>query len=100
MSSSRFFTGALTIISQDMDGPFYKWLEYSKLEKYDWFFNSLSYKEIEYLNDNNITSFIKKVNQQSINRPDRKKLCGMTRLLRSRPDKIRFLTMVSNHAQQ
>lgn len=100
MSSSRFFTGAPTIISQDMDGYFYKWLEFSKLEKYYWFFNSLSYKDIENLNEYNINSFIIKVNQQNISQSDQKKLCGMTRYFRSRPDKIKFLNTVSNFAQQ
>lgn len=83
-----------TIINQDMDDSISKWLHYLKLHKYQWFFNDLSYHEIEFLNEDNIEGFIIKVNKNTITKGARKKICVSTTTLRERQQHFQDLLMV------
>ncbi|XP_050419786.1 uncharacterized protein LOC126832834 [Adelges cooleyi] len=83
----------LTIVEQDMDEAVYKWLHYLKLHKYQWFFNGLSYLEIECINEDTIESFIAKVNENSITKGAQKKICISTKALRDRPKKLKDLIL-------
>ncbi|CAI6368371.1 unnamed protein product [Macrosiphum euphorbiae] len=78
----------LTILDQEMDGAVAKWLHYLKLHKYQWFFNSLSYLEIEFIDD-----FIAKVNKNSITKGAQKKICLSTKTLRDRSQKLNNLLL-------
>ncbi|VVC24999.1 Hypothetical protein CINCED_3A013762 [Cinara cedri] len=84
----------LTIVNQEMDGAVMKWLHYLKLHKYQWFFNSLSYLEIEFIDEDNIEGFITKVNKNSITKGAQKKICVSTKALRDRQSKLNNLLMV------
>jgi len=84
----------LTIINQEMDGAVAKWLHYLKLHKYQWFFNSLSYLEIEFIDEDNIDDFIAKVNKNSITKGAQRKICISTKTLRDRPQKLNDLLLV------
>lgn len=84
----------ITIVDQDMDGAFAQWLHYLKLHKYQWFFNSLSYLEIECIDEENIEAFISKVNKNSITKGAQKKICLSTKILRDRKKKLDELLMV------
>jgi len=84
----------LTILDQEMDGAVAKWLHYLKLHKYQWFFNSLSYLEIEFINEDNIDDFIAKVNKNSITKGAQKKICLSTKTLRDRSQKLNNLLLV------
>ncbi|XP_060873301.1 protein Smaug homolog 2-like [Metopolophium dirhodum] len=84
----------LTILNQDMDGAVAKWLHYLKLHKYQWFFNSLSYLEIEFIDEDNIEDFIAKVNKNSITKGAQKKICLSTKALRDRSQKLNNLLLV------
>jgi len=84
----------LTIINQEMDGAVAKWLHYLKLHKYQWFFNSLSYLEIVFIDEDNIDGFIAKVNRNSITKGAQKKICISTKTLRDRPQKLNDLLLV------
>jgi len=84
-----------TIITQEMEGEIARWLLFTDLRKFQWFFNGLSYKEIESINEGNIGSYIKKVDKYSIKPSDRKKICAITRNLRKRPFKIKSMIAVS-----
>lgn len=86
----------LTIISQEMEGAVYKWLYYLKLHKYQWFFDDLSYLEIEFIDEDNIEGFITKVNKNSITKGAQKKICISTKALRSRQQKFKDLLMVNS----
>ncbi|XP_025191727.1 protein Smaug homolog 2-like [Melanaphis sacchari] len=83
----------LTILDQEMDGAVAKWLHYLKLHKYQWFFNSLSYLEIEFIDEDNIDDFIAKVNKNSITKGAQKKICISTKKLRDRPQKLNDLLL-------
>lgn len=83
----------LTIINQEMDGAVAKWLHYLKLHKYQWFFNSLSYLEIEFIDEDNIDDFIAKVNKNSITKGAQRKICISTKTLRDRPQKLNDLLL-------
>lgn len=85
----------LTIVDQDMDGAVAKWLHYLKLHKYQWFFNGLSYLEIEIIEEDNIEAFITKVNLNSITKGAQKKICISTKTLRDRPLKLKDLILVT-----
>lgn len=85
----------LTIVSQEMDGAVAEWLHYLKLHKYKWFFNALSYLEIEFIDEDNIEGFITKVNKNSITRGAQKKICISTKSLRDRQQKLNDLLMVN-----
>lgn len=85
----------LTIIGQEMDGAVIKWLHYLKLHKYQWFFNELSYLEIEFIDEDNIEGFIVKVNKNSITKGAQKKICISTKMLRDRQQKFNDLLLVS-----
>lgn len=78
-----------------MDGAFAKWLHYLKLHKYQWFFNSLSYLEIECIDEENIESFIVKVNKNTITKGAQKKICLSTKTLRDRTKKMDNILMVN-----
>lgn len=93
------YSGEPTIVSQDMDGAFYKWLQFSNLQKYSWFFNGLSYAQIEELDETNIKKYIIKVNKHNISPSAQRKLCAMAKFLRNRPNKILYLMMVNYLAQ-
>jgi len=84
----------LTILNQEMDGAVAKWLHYLKLHKYQWFFNSLSYLEIEFIDEDNIGDFIAKVNKNSITKGAQKKICLSTKSLRDRSQKLNNLLLV------
>lgn len=84
----------LTIVDQDMDGPVSYWLHYLKLHKYQWFFNSLGYLEIESIDAENIEGFIAKVNKNTITKGAQKKICLSTKILRDRSQKLKHLLMV------
>jgi len=84
----------LTILDQEMDGAVAKWLHYLKLHKYQWFFNSLSYLEIEFIDEDNIEDFIAKVNKNSITKGAQKKICLSTNTLRIRSQKFENLLLV------
>lgn len=84
----------LTIVDQDMDGAFSKWLHYLKLQKYEWFFNDLSYHEIEFIDEDNIEMFIVKVNKCTITRGAQNKICISTKTLRDRKQKLNHLLIV------
>jgi len=84
----------LTIVDQGMDGAVAKWLHYLKLHKYQWFFNSLSYLEIEFIDEDNIEDFIAKVNKNSITKGAQKKICLSTKALRDRSQKLNNLLLV------
>ncbi|XP_060862756.1 uncharacterized protein LOC132939546 [Metopolophium dirhodum] len=83
----------LTILNQEMDGAVAKWLHYLKLHKYQWFFNSLSYLEIEFIDEDNIDDFIAKVNKNFITKGAQKKICLSTRALRDRSQKLNNLLL-------
>ncbi|CAI6360720.1 unnamed protein product [Macrosiphum euphorbiae] len=83
----------LTILDQEMDGAVAKWLHYLKLHKYQWFFNGLSYLEIEFIDEDNIDDFIAKVNKNSITRGAQKKICLSTKTLRDRSQKLNNLLL-------
>ncbi|XP_060850700.1 uncharacterized protein LOC132929389 [Rhopalosiphum padi] len=83
----------LTILNQEMDGAVAKWLHYLKLHKYQWFFNSLSYLEIVFIDEDNIDDFIAKVNKNSITKGAQKKICISTKTLRDRPQKLNNLLL-------
>lgn len=85
----------LTIVGQEMDGAIAKWLHYLKLHKYQWFFNELSYLEIEFIDEDNIDGFINKVNRNSITKGAQRKICISTKTLRDRPQKLNDLIMVN-----
>ncbi|VVC25004.1 Hypothetical protein CINCED_3A025581 [Cinara cedri] len=82
------FPFILTIVQQDMVEAFSNWLNYLKLHKYQWFFNSLSYLEIEFIDEDNIEGFINKVNRNSITKGAQKKICLSTKILRNRKQKF------------
>lgn len=84
----------ITIVSQHMDEAVAKWLRYLKLHKYKWFFDGLSYLEIEFIDEDNIKSFILKVNTSSITKGAQKKICLSTTKLRNRRQKFKDLLMV------
>lgn len=84
----------LTIVGQEMDGAVTKWLHFLKLHKYQWFFNELSYLEIEFIDEDNIEGFIVKVNKNSITKGAQKKICISTKTLRDRQQKFKDLLMV------
>jgi len=84
----------LTIIDQEMDGAVAKWLHYLKLHKYQWFFNSLSYLEIVFIDEDSIDGFIAKVNRNFITNGAKKKICISTKTLRDRPQKLNDLLLV------
>jgi len=90
---SHTFTN-LTIINQEMDEAVSKWLHYLKLHKYQWFFNALSYLEIEFIDADNIEGFISKVNRNSITKGAQKKICVSTKALRDRKQKLKDLILV------
>lgn len=73
-----------TIVSQKMDGAIYKWLHHLKLHKYQWFFNALSYLEIESIDEDNFEEFIMKVNKNAITKGAQRKICMSTKALRDR----------------
>ncbi|XP_050537935.1 uncharacterized protein LOC126903641 [Daktulosphaira vitifoliae] len=83
----------LTIIEQDMNEVISKWLHYLKLHKYQWFFENLSYLEIQCIDEDTIESFIAKVNQNSITKGAQKKICISTKALRDRPQKLKDLIL-------
>lgn len=84
----------LTIVDQYMDETFAKWLRYLKLQKYQWFFNGLSYHEIEFIDKDNIEMFIVKVNKNTITRGAQNKICISTKTLRDRKQKLNTLLLV------
>lgn len=84
----------ITIISQDMDGAVSKWLIYLKIHKYQWFFNELSYLEIECIDEDTIEGFIAKVNKNAMGKGLQKKICISTTTLRNRQKKFKDLLMV------
>lgn len=84
----------VTIVDQGMDGAVSYWLHYLKLHKYQWFFNSLGYLEIESIDEDNIEGFIAKVNKNTISKGAQKKICISTKILRDRPQKLKNLLMV------
>jgi len=88
-----------TIIDQDMDGAFTKWLHFCNLKKYQWFFNSLSYLEIVLIDEKNIKNLVAKVNRNTmeencIKDSVQKKICAETKALRHRPIKLNNLITV------
>lgn len=88
-----------TIVNQDMDGAFAKWLNFCKLKRYQWFFNSLSYLEIVLIDEKNIEKFVAKVNKNSTEKNYikdciQKKICAETKALRYRPIKLNNLITV------
>ncbi|VVC25002.1 Hypothetical protein CINCED_3A010411 [Cinara cedri] len=82
-----------TVVSQEMDGAVMKWLYYLRIHKYQWFFNSLSYHEIEFIDEDNIEGFITKVNKNSITKGALSKICLSCKELRERPKKLNDLLM-------
>lgn len=84
----------LTIVDQGMDGAVAKWLHYLKLHKYQWFFNSLNYLEIVFIDEDNIDGLIAKVNRNFITKGAQKKMCISTKTLRDRPQKLNDLLLV------
>lgn len=87
----------LTIVSQEMDGAVMKWLHYLRLHKYKWFFMSLSYHEIEFIDEDNIEGFLNKANNNSITKGAQDKICLSTKALRERPEKLYNLYVVNLH---
>jgi len=88
-----------TIVDQDMDGAFTKWLHFCKLKRYQWFFNNLSYLEIVLIDEENIEKLIAKVNRNSTKENNikdcaQKKICVETKVLRHRPIKLNNLITV------
>jgi len=90
---SQLFSN-LSIVDQEMDEVIAGWLYYVKLHKYQWFFNGLSYLEIEFIDEDNIEGFISKVNRNSITKGAQKKICIMTKTLRERKQKFQDLLLV------
>lgn len=84
----------LTIVDQGMDGAVSYWLHYLKLHKYQWFFISLGYLEIESIDEDNIEEFIIRVNKYTITKGAQKKICLSTKILRDRPQKLKNLLLV------
>lgn len=84
----------ITIVTQDMIVVVSRWLHYLKLHKYQWFFNELSYLEIEFIDEDNIEGFIAKVNRNSITKGAQKKICISTKALRDRQQKLKDLSLV------
>lgn len=72
-----------TIITEEMDGSVFRWLKYNKLERYHWFFDFLSYKQIKKLNKKNIKLYIKKADGY-ICTEDQLRICRMSETLRER----------------
>lgn len=91
--ASQIFS-KLTIVNQEMDEVVAKWLHYLKLHKYQWFFNELSYLEIEFIDEDNIDGFISKVNKNAITKGAQRKICISTKTLRGRKQKFQHLLMV------
>lgn len=88
-----------TIVDQDMDGAFNKWLNFCTLKRYQWFFNNLSYLEIVLIDEENIENLIAKVNRNTtkencIKYCVQKKICAETKVLRHRPIKLNNLITV------
>jgi len=88
-----------TIVDQDMDGAFTKWLHFCKLKRYQWFFNNLSYLEIVLIDEENIGNLIAKVNKNTtmencIKYYVQKKICAEAKVLRHRPIKLNSLITV------
>ncbi|XP_060860226.1 uncharacterized protein LOC132937426 [Metopolophium dirhodum] len=85
-----------TIVDQDMDGAFNKWLNFCKLKRYQWFFNNLNYLEIVLIDEENIENLIAKVNRNTtkencIKYCVQKKICAETKVMRHRPIKLNNL---------
>lgn len=87
----------VTIVSQEMDGAVMQWIHYLRLHKYQWFFMSLSYREIEFIDEDNIEGFLNKANNNTITKGAQKKICLTTKELRERPEKLYNLFMVNLH---
>jgi len=88
-----------TIVDQDMDGAFTKWLHFCKLKRYQWFFNGLSYLEIVLIDEENIENLVSKVNRNAmvencIKDCVQKSICAETKVLRHRPIKLNNLITV------
>lgn len=88
-----------TIVGQDMDGAFNKWLNFCKLKRYQWFFNNLSYLEIVLIDEENIGNLIAKVNRNTMKENCikycvQKKICTETKVLLHRPIKLNNLITV------
>jgi hypothetical protein len=91
-----------TIVTQNIDGIFAKWLKTINLHKYQWFFNGLSYLEIMLIDEKNIKDAIAKVNKKSnttyaIPKHIQKDICIKTKALKNRPIKIRNAILVILH---
>lgn len=93
------FLFVITIVHQDMVEPFLNWLNYLKLHKFQWFFNSLSYLEIEFIDEDNIEGFIMKVNRNSITKGAQRKICLSTKALRNRKLKFQDILRVNSPIQ-
>lgn len=86
-----------TIISQDM--AFDNFLNYTNLQKYQWFFSSLSYLEITLIDKKNIQKYLSKVDRSSKNENvlknvDVDKICLIAEAMRHRPIKLKNLLIV------
>lgn len=84
----------LTIVEQEMVEAVAKWLRFLKLHKYQWFFNAMSFNEIELIDENNIEKFITKVNINLITKGAQKKICCSTKTLRNRRKELNNLLTV------
>lgn len=89
-----------TIVTQDIDGIFAKWLTTFNFGEYQWFFNGLSYLEIMLIEEKNIENAIAKVNKMCntthvIPRLIQKEICIMTKALKNRSVKIKNIIPVT-----
>lgn len=90
----QFYNLRPTILTEEMDGSVFLWLKKNKLERYKWFFSSLSYNEIKKLNDTTIKSHLKRLDS-FIREVDRQKICRIAEHLRDRSYKIELYIRVS-----
>lgn len=86
----------ITIVHQDMVEAVSNWLNYLKLHKYQWFFNSLSYLEIVSVDEDTIEGFIIKINKNFIPRGVQKKICISTKALKNRKLKFQDILKVNS----
>lgn len=88
-----------TIITQNMNGAFAKWISTYNFDRYQWFFYGLSYLEIVLIDENNINDYITKVNKYAmtkhvIRKSIQKEICTKTKVLRERPVKFHNILLV------
>lgn len=85
------------IVKEGMDGIVFDWLQLQGLDKYYWFFEQLSFNEIKHVSKNNFYSFLDVMkDKQRIEKQEVARICQVTKNLRQRPMKLRYLITVIN----